>query len=159
MAEINETELPGIGVRREFTTRGGIRMGVIANRTGSRDLLLYDGADPDVCRSVVPLDDRDSEVLADLLGGDRVSEAAETLLNIEGLAIDWLAVDPASELAGKRIGESEIRSTTGATVAAVIHEEQSVPGPGPDVVLPAGGVVVAVGSTEAVKALAALLAG
>ena len=70
-----------------------------------------------------------------------------------------MPVDPSSELAGKRIGESEIRSTTGATVAAVIHEEQSVPGPGPDVVLPAGGVVVAVGSTEAVKALAALLAG
>jgi TrkA domain protein len=159
MAEINETELPGIGVRREFTTHGGTRLGVIANRTGSRDLLLYDGADPDVCRSVVPLDGRDSEVLADLLGGDRVNEAAETLLNIEGLAIDWLPVDPESELAGKRIGESEIRSTTGATVAAVIHEERSVPGPGPDVVLPAGGVVVAVGSTEAVKALAALLAG
>ncbi|MGI9578612.1 MAG: cation:proton antiporter regulatory subunit [Microthrixaceae bacterium] len=159
MTEIDETELPGIGLRREFTTHGGLRLGVIANRTGSRDLLLYDGADPDVCRSVVPLDDRDSEVLADLLGGDQVRDAATTLLNIEGLAIDWLSIDPESDLAGKRIGEAEIRSTTGATVAAVIDEEQSVPGPGPEVVLPAGGVVVAVGSTEAVKALAALLAG
>ena len=158
MAEIDETELPGIGVRREFTTRGGMRMGVIANRTGRRDLLLYDGEDPDVCRSVVPLDDRDSEVLADLLGGDRVRDAAETLLNIEGLAIDWLSVDPGSALAGARIGESEIRSRTGATIAAVIHGENSAPGPGPDAVLPPGAVVVAVGSTEAVKALAELLA-
>ena len=48
MAEIDETELPGIGVRREFTTRGGMRLGVIATRTGSRDLLLYDRDDPDV---------------------------------------------------------------------------------------------------------------
>lgn len=159
MTEIDETELPGIGLRREFTTHGGLRLGVIANRTGSRDLLLYDGADPDVCRSVVPLDDRDSEVLADLLGGDRVRDAAETLLNIEGLAIDWLSIDPESDLAGRRIEESEIRSRTGATIAAVIDEEHSVPGPGPEAVLPPGGVVVAVGSADAVKALAALLAG
>lgn len=158
MAEIDETELPGIGVRREFTTRDGTRLGVITNRTGRRDLLLYDRDDPDVCRSVVPLDERDSDVLADLLGADRVAgDAASTLINLEGLAIDWVGIDPRSPVAGRTIGEAEIRSTTGASIAAVLHRGESVPNPGPDTVLPPGAQVVAVGSPEAVAALAELL--
>lgn len=158
MAEIEETELPGIGVRREFTTRDGSRMGVITNRSGRRDLLLYDREDPDVCRSVVPLDDHDSDVLAGLLGaGKVVNDAASTLLNLEGLAIDWVGIDTGSEFAGRTIGEAEVRSRTGASIAAVLHRGDSVPNPGPETVLPPGGQVVAVGAPDAVAALADLL--
>lgn len=158
MAEIDETELPGIGVRREFTTRGGMRLGVIETRTGTRDLLLYDRDDPDVCRSVVPLDESDSDVLADLLGADRIKgDAASTLVNLEGLAIDWVSIDPACEVAGSSIGDARLRSRTGATVAAIIDGERSVPGPGPEEVLPGGALVVAVGSAEGVRRLEALL--
>jgi TrkA domain protein len=158
MAEIDETELPGIGVRREFTTRDGTRMGVIINRSGRRDLLLYDRDDPDVCRSVVPLDDRDSDTLADLLGASQVvDDAASTALELEGLAIDWVGIDPGSEFAGMTIGEAGIRSRTGASIAAVLHRGSSVPDPGPDTVLPPGAQVIAVGSPEAVAALAELL--
>lgn len=158
MAEIDETELPGIGVRREFTTRGGMRLGVIATRTGTRDLLLYDRDDPDVCRSVVPLDETDSDVLADLLGADTVkNDAASTLMNLEGLAIDWVSIDPNSEVAGMSIGDARLRTRTGATVAAIIDGDDSVPGPGPEQVLPGGAVIVAVGSTEGVLRMEALL--
>lgn len=158
MAEIDETELPGIGVRREFTTGGGLRLGVIANRTGKRDLLLYDREDPDLCRSVVPLDEHDSDVLSELLGADEsVNDATSTLINLEGLAIDWVSIDAASPFAGQTIGDARVRTRTGASVAAVIHGDESVPGPGPEVVLPAGGQVVAVGTPEAVEALGHLL--
>lgn len=158
MTEIDETELPGIGVRREFTTRGGMRVGVIETRTGARDLLLYDREDPDVCRSVVPLDEKDSDLLADLLGADIVkNDAASTLVNLEGLAIDWVSIDPASEVAGMTIGDADIRTRTGATVAAIIDGDRSVPGPGPEEMLPGGAVVVAVGSAETVRRLESLL--
>ena len=158
MAEIDETELPGIGIRREFTTSAGARLGVIETRTGRRDLLLYDRDDPDTCRSVVPLSAHDSDVLVDLLGGDRiVSDAAATLLSLEGLAIDWVRIDAASECAGRTIGECRIRSRTGASIAAVIDGDESTPGPGPEQVLPPGGLVVAVGRRAAVAALAELL--
>ncbi len=158
MAEIDETELPGIGVRREFTTRGGMRLGVVETRTGTRDLLLYDREDPDVCRSVVPLDERDSGVLADLLGAGVVkNDAASTLVNLEGLAIDWVSIDPHSEVAGMSIGDARLRTRTGATVAAILDGDHSVPGPGPEETLPGGAVVVAVGSTEGVRRMEALL--
>ncbi|MCP4435167.1 MAG: cation:proton antiporter regulatory subunit [Actinomycetia bacterium] len=158
MTEIDETELPGIGIRREFTTRGGKRLGVIANRTGKHDLLLYDSDDPDMCSTVVPLDERDTDVLAELLGATSgVSDAASTLINLEGIAIDWVGIDAGSEFAGKTIGEAEIRSRTGASIAAVLHRGDSVPDPGPDTVLTAGAQVVAVGTPGAVEQLAELL--
>ncbi len=158
MADIEETELPGIGVRREFTTRGGMRLGVIQTRTGRRDLLLYDADDVDACRSVVPLDEHDSDVLVDLLGGDRiVNDAASTLLRLDDLAIDWVAVDPSSPSAGRTIGDLHVRTATGASIAAVMDGDVAVPGPGPDVVLPGGSTVVAVGTVDAVVRLRELL--
>ena len=41
MAVVNEVELPGIGVRYEFVTEGGARVGVVHHRTGERELVLY----------------------------------------------------------------------------------------------------------------------
>jgi hypothetical protein len=34
VAVVNEVELPGIGVRYEFVTEGGARVGVVHHRTG-----------------------------------------------------------------------------------------------------------------------------
>ena len=141
MAEIDETELPGIGVRREFTTRDGTRLGVITNRTGRRDLLLYDRDDPDVCRSVVPLDERDSDVLADLLGAARVvGDAASTLHQPRGTG--HRLGGHRCPLAGARVGPSARRRSARPPAPAsprCCTGGESVPNPGPDTVLPAGG--------------------
>ena len=53
MSKINiqETTLPGVGVRHEFTTDNGDRIGVITHHAGNRDVLVYDKMDPDIARS------------------------------------------------------------------------------------------------------------
>ncbi len=45
--EIEETKLPGIGLRHDFVTHAGRRLGVVSHRDGERDLVVYDPADPD----------------------------------------------------------------------------------------------------------------
>ncbi|NUR92910.1 MAG: potassium transporter TrkA, partial [Nonomuraea sp.] len=51
--EVEQTALPGIGLRHDFTTRAGRRVGVISHRTGRRDLVIYDQDDPDrACQTV-----------------------------------------------------------------------------------------------------------
>jgi TrkA domain protein len=157
MTEIYETELPGIGVRQEFDTAGGSRLGVLTTRTGRRELLLYDNDDPDACRAVVHLEPADSAVLADLLGANHVSEMASSLQRLDGLAIDWLTVGADSPLAGRSIAESDIRSSTGANVVAIVSNGVTNPAPGPEDVLQVGDVVVSVGTPEAVDALLELL--
>jgi TrkA domain protein len=159
VTEIHETELPGIGVRQEFSTAGGSRIGVLTTRSGRRELLLYDDEDPDACRAVVHLEREDSVVLADLLGSSRVSDPAGSLTELEGLAIDWLTVPTGSPVHGRTIGEVRIRKTTGANVVAVIRGSATNAAPGPDDELRSGDVLVTCGTPEAVAAVDALLRG
>ena len=54
--DLEETKLPGVGLRHDFTTARGRRVGVISTRGGDRELLLYSRDDPDACHAVVDLD-------------------------------------------------------------------------------------------------------
>lgn len=44
MTELNEVDLPGVGVRYEFVTEQGQRVGVVAHRSGRRDVYVADPA-------------------------------------------------------------------------------------------------------------------
>lgn len=154
MARIEETELPGIGVREEFVTGSGTRIGVITTRTGKRDLLLYDAEDPDECSSVIPLGAEDSATLAGLLGASRSELVGDAVQRLPGLTIEWVKVAADSPLAGRTIGESEVRSRTGAYIIAMQSRDgRAVPAPGPEAVVVAGSLVVVVGTPEAVEGL------
>src|SRR5262245_7479514 len=67
MAAIQEILLAGIGLRRDFMTRLGDRIGVISYHTGQRDLLIYDRNVLHRCQVVVRLEKQESHILADLL--------------------------------------------------------------------------------------------
>ena len=61
--EIQETALPGVGLRHDFTTRAGRQLGVVTHRTGRRDLLLYDRHDPDATQEVIRLTQEEADTL------------------------------------------------------------------------------------------------
>ena len=160
MSRIEETRLPGVGIRHEFTTRAGKRLGVLTHRSGRRELLIYDERDPDACRETVRLDADDSHTLAELLGADEVSERITNLQHsVEGLALDWLPVPPESAYAGATIGDTQLRRRTGVSVVAIIRDEQTIPSPGPDVRLEQGDAAVVVGTAEGIQKAFALLQG
>lgn len=157
MTEIHETELPGIGVRQEFDTVAGTRLGVLTTRTGRRELLIYDRDDPDSCRAVVHLDPEDSTVLGEMLGASRIGDAATSLTKLEGLAIDWLTVPKGSAVAGSTIGEARVRKSTGASVVAIVRGGETNAAPGPEDALEEGDVLVTVGSPDAVERMLHLI--
>ncbi|KAB1154048.1 potassium transporter TrkA [Micromonospora sp. DSM 115977] len=66
--DVELTPLPGIGLRRMFTTDAGVRVGVVTHHVGGRRELVYpDGDDPDATRSITLTHD-EAVVLAGLLG-------------------------------------------------------------------------------------------
>lgn len=158
--EIFETPLPGIGVRYQLTTAEGRQLGVVVRRDGNRDLLLYDAADPDSCRYDIELTPDESRALVELFGGSKVTERLVDLrYEVEGLSIEWVTMTAASPLTDRSIGDGQIRTRTGASVAAVIRADTSIPGPSPDFVLHDGDIVLVMGSVAGVDAAARLLVG
>ena len=159
MTEVTETQLPGVGVRHEFRTAAGERLAVLSHRTGRREIAVYDRADPDACTTVLHLNEDDTRTLADLLGGNPVTEAVSAVQQLEGVAIDWIRVPATSSLAGGTIGDGRLRTRTGTSVVAVVRGDTTIPAPGPDERLGAGDVVVAAGTPDGLRSLRALLSG
>lgn len=159
MTDVEETKLPGVGVRHDFATSSGRRVGVIVHRSGHRELLIYDDDDPDACRESVRLDQSDAHTLGELLGlatlKDRVDEVVRQ--SIEGLTIDWITVREKSAGAGRTIGDVQLRQRTGVTVVAVIRDHRTHPSPGPDFELQPHDTAVVVGTAEGVIEAIALL--
>jgi len=157
VAEIEETHLPGLGVRYEFRTSRGTRLGIVHHRTGRRELVVYHQDDPDTSRDVIALDPDDSATLAEMLGTSRVAEHLDRLQQVEGLAIDWLPLSGISPYAGRTIGDTQARSRTGTSIVAVIRGDKAVPAPGPDFQLEAGDTLLVVGTARGIEELSVIL--
>lgn len=69
MAEVTETQLPGIGTRYEFTAASGERLVLLKHRAGHREIAVYGRVDPDACTTVLHLSADDTRTLAELLAG------------------------------------------------------------------------------------------
>jgi TrkA domain protein len=158
--DVNETSLPGVGLRYDFTTRSGRQIGVVSHRSGRRDLLVYDRDDPDTCQEVVQLNAEEADTLAEILGAARIAgRLAELRQRIEGLAIDWLEIPPGSPYAGRPLGDTQARSRTGTSIVAVVRGELAIPAPGPEQPLQAGDTAVVVGTPKGIAELTRLLEG
>ncbi|MGD9797982.1 MAG: cation:proton antiporter regulatory subunit [Acidimicrobiia bacterium] len=158
MAEIEETLLPGVGVRHEFTTAGGERLAVLTHRSGRRELAVYDRRDPDTSTTVLHLSADDARSLTEVLGGGQISETVAAVQHtIEGLGIEWVTLTPGSPFARSTIAEGAFRTRTGASIVAVIRDGATVAAPGPEFAFHEHDVVVAVGTPEGLAQLRTLL--
>jgi TrkA domain protein len=156
--EIREVKLPGLGVRYEFTTQEGTRVGVVSHRSGRKELYAADPRDPDAYTRILSLGDNDARTLAEMLGGSRVAEElAELQQQIEGLAIDWLPLRTDSPFVGRTIGDARIRTRTGVSVVAVLRGENAIAAPGPELQLESGDYLVVVGTTRGIEEVVELL--
>jgi TrkA domain protein len=157
---VEETPLPGIGLRHDFQTAAGRRVGVVSHRDGRRELVIYDARDPDACVAQVRLTDEEADALAEILGATRVIERLAALRQqVEGLVSEEIPVRPGSPYDGRPLGDTRARTRTGASIVAVIRGGQVLASPGPEFVFAGMDVAVAVGTADGVAAVADILAG
>lgn len=158
MNDIRESKLPGLGVRYEFETDEGRRVGVISHRTGLREIYVSRADDPDEFKRVLGLSPDDARTLAELLGATRVTQQlAELQQRVEGLVIDWLPIREDSPYAGRTIGDARIRTRTGVSVVAIMRGDVAVPAPGPEESLDSGDYLVVVGTARGVEQVVEML--
>lgn len=160
MGSIDETRLPGVGVRRDFTTMRGERLGVLQKMSGERELLVYDRRDADACERSIRLEEVEAETLAELLGVSRLTQSLGAVREMVGeLVVEWIPVEEGSPFAGRTIGDTEMRTRTGVSVIAVLHESGATPAPGPEHSLRAGDTLLVVGTLEGTRAAEQRLQG
>lgn len=158
MTSINETRLPGVGIRFDFTTRDGARVVVVSHHSGRCEILLCSEEDPDACHEVLRLAKEDARALAEVLGQSQVTEEVTSMrLSTQGLTIDWLPVGPGSRCAHSSLYDIEHQDDEEATIAAIIRDEATIPAPPSTFRLEVGDVAVVVGTPRSVEAMATLL--
>jgi TrkA domain protein len=158
MTDLSEVDLPGVGVRYEFVTNQGQRVGVVAHRSGRREVYVADLDDADKFKRVLELSEDDARTLAEVLGAARVAkELAELQQRVEGLAIDWLPVREDSPYAHRSIGDARVRSRTGVSIVALIRGDDAIPAPGPSEEMKPGDYLVVVGTPRGIEEVVELL--
>jgi TrkA domain protein len=158
--EVHRTPLPGIGLRHEFVTERGRRVGVVSHRTGRREVVVYDREDPDTAAVTLTLNAEEANGLAELLASARMVEIiGELHRQVEGLVTEQIPIPTGSRYDGRSLGDTRARTRTGASIVAVVRGGEVVASPRPDFVFHGGDIVVVVGTAEGTAAVAALLVG
>jgi len=156
--EVDEVKLPGLGLRHDFACLDGRRVGVVSLKSGGRQLIVYDDLDPDAVAVSVKLDQEEAGVLAELLGAPRVIERLNRLREqVDGLATTGIPLTESSPFVGRTLGDTELRSRTGASIVAVVRHDDVHPSPTPAFVFRAEDKVVVVGTDDGVRAAADIL--
>jgi TrkA domain protein len=144
---VEVTPLPGIGVRKDFALRNGRRIGVVTHRDGKIDLIVSKSDDPDACLAELPLTADEAGALANLLGAPQlVAQLREEHRELPGIHTRQIPVGPPFD--GRTLGDTALRTRTGASVVAVMRAGQVHASPTPDFTLTAGDLVVTVGTSE-----------
>lgn len=155
---VEVTPLPGIGVRKDFALRGGRRIGVITHRDGRIELILSQADDPDACVAELPLTHEEAGALANLLGAPQlVAQLREEQSDLPGIRTGRLTIATGSPFDGRPLGETAMRTRTGASVVAVMRAGQVHPSPTPEFPVAAGDLLVVVGTAEGLDAAAKIL--
>lgn len=158
--EVNEVLLPGVGLRYEFDTRNGDRLGIVALRDGTFLVAVYDATDPDEPAAQYRLNDEEADAVAQILGAPRLAERfADLTREVPGLVAGQVAVPPGSPFVERTLGDTRARTRTGASIVAVVRDEEVVASPGPEQPLHAGDILVVVGTPEGIAGVTEIVAG
>jgi TrkA domain protein len=157
--DVREVMLPGVGLRFEFENRDGDRIGVVARRTGDFEIVVYPKDDPDQAQQVFRLTDEEAEALAQILGAPRIAERfADLTREVPGLRAGQVTIRPASPFVDRPLGDTRARTRTGASIVAIVRDEEVLASPGPSEILRAGGVLVVIGTDEGIAGVEDIVA-
>lgn len=93
-----------------------------------------------------------------ILPGDRGYPVLDVLLSaIRGVEIAWTPILAESGIVGQSLAEANIRASTGASVVALVRNEEAIPNPNPELRFQEGDLVGLIGKDEELAAAAALI--
>jgi TrkA domain protein len=158
--DLEETLLPGVGVRYRLPIRSGQVLGIVVQRGGGAEIAVYDAHDPDRARGLIRLEPDEVDAMADVLGAPRLTQRfADLSREVPGLQSARITLPAGSRFDGRPLGDTRARTLTGCSIVAVVRDSDVVPSPRPEDLLHAGDVLVAIGSASGLQQLDQRLSG
>ncbi|MFW5973777.1 MAG: cation:proton antiporter regulatory subunit [Natrialbaceae archaeon] len=154
--DVSETDLPGVGKRFELDIGGGERAVVVVHNTGRREVFVRPDPDADA-ELVLDLSDREARTIGSILEGAHFQPVAtdETATRIgDNVMLEWYTLDEDAPLVGMSLEAADVRTETGATVAAIERDDDVIQSPDPQRVFEAGDQLIVVGARENHEAFA-----
>ena len=156
--DVKEVLLPSIGVRYEFTSHDGERIGIIARRSGDFDVVRYARDDPDQAQPIFHFTDEEADAVAQILGAPRIAERfTELTREVPGLEAGQVHIGPGSPFADRPLGDTQARTRTGASIVAIVRNDVVMASPGPAEILHANDVLVVVGTESGIAKVVQLV--
>lgn len=155
---VEQTPLPGIGVRKDLLTNSGRRVGIVTQRDGETELIISRADDADTCLASIPLTSDEAATLGSLLGAPQlVAQLTEEHRELPGVNTRQFLISPGSRFDGHTLGDTKMRTKSGVSLVALVRSGQVHASPPPDFVLLGGDLLVAVGTAEGLEAAAEIL--
>ena len=158
MLEVRETRLPGVGTKFTMRTTRGDKVSSVVHLDGMREIYHY--SDEDDEPHVITLNDEEARQLGAIIGGVvyRPQLVEDLELALKDLVMEWIELPKTSPLVGLTVATCRIRSTTGATIVAILRRSGSLATPHPDEVLRANDTMVVIGRPESFDEIRRLVA-
>jgi len=159
--DLQETRLPGVGVKYTLRLHDGGRLAVILHNDGMRELYWFRHGHDDEPRAVISLDDDEARQLGAVISGayERPKIVEELEMALGELQIEWVPVPDSSPWIGKTLAEAGFRARTGVTIIAILREPEPVSGAQPGDVVQQGDTLVTVAKAGQHAAFRRSLAG
>ena len=114
-------------------------------------MVLYSAADLDVARPVFRLTVDEADALAQILGAPRIARRfADLTREVPGLDMARCRSAPAARMSTGRWGHPA-RTRSGASIVAIVRDEEVLPSPGPAEPLRAGDIPVVIGTADGIR--------
>lgn len=155
---IYEADVPGVGKRYEVESDGDERVVVIVHHDGRRELFRREQPDADA-EKLFDLSAAASREVANVLQGADFQplDLDDVEVPLGNAIIEWVEIPDESPVAGQSIEDAHLRKRTGATVAAIQRENETLGSPTPDTVLQSGDILVVIGTRADQKAFQSLI--
>ncbi len=154
---IREATLPGVGKKFVMPLRAGGNLAVIIKPDGERQMYHFLEDEDRPC-DVIKVDDEEAQQISNLLGRPMVTapDLEKLELALGEMEIEWVELKEDSPLVGRTLNNFPLRTETGASIVAIMRNEQAIPNPDVDTEFKARDTVLLIGShaqTDAAREL------
>jgi TrkA domain protein len=159
--DLQETRLPGVGVKYSLRLSAGGRLAIILHNDGRREIYAFGPGDEDGDpRAVIELDDDEARQLGAVIGGayERPRIVDDLEMALGELLIEWIPVPDTSPWIGKTLAEAAFRAKLGVTIIAILRQPEPVTGAQPHDDIRRGDTLVAVAKAGQFGAFRRMLA-